>query len=99
MPLESSDSCPCCRHRVVLAKAVSGHFSCPDCLCEFRHNTKKWLVGIPVGLIVAVALLYFTYDTIVPPLFVAFLAVGIVALLLSRIPTYVILAPGRVANK
>ena len=68
-------------------------FCCPKCNCEFHHNRKKWLVGIPSGLAMAFVLLYFT-QRYVPPIFTAFLAVGIVVWTMSRIPSYIIAQRG-----
>jgi hypothetical protein len=54
----------------------------------------------PVGrirLVVAIALFYFTYD-IVPPIFLVFFSAAVVALAISRIPTYFITAPGTLPN-
>jgi hypothetical protein len=96
MPLESYESCPSCRHKIVLTKSSAGSFRCPDCQCEFRHNAKKWLVGIPVGLLVVLLLAYLTYGTFIPPVFVVFLGIGATAFALSRIPSYIITQPGGV---
>jgi hypothetical protein len=89
MPLKSSDACPGCGRQIGLSKTKKGAFLCPICGCEFSHNLKKWLIGIPFGVTVAIALLYLTYD-IVPPIFLAFFSAAVVALAISRMPSYII---------
>ena len=93
MPLESHDLCPNCGDRVLLAKSSGGDFLCPTCSCVFRHNTKKWFIALPVVLLTALGALYLTWD-VVPPIAIAFLSAGGVALVLSRIPNYSFVTPG-----
>ena len=42
-------TCPCCRERIKLTKS-SRRFICPDCSCEFRHNSRRWFIGVPLAL-------------------------------------------------
>jgi uncharacterized membrane protein len=96
MPLESYELCPSCSHKIVLTKSSTGSFRCPDCQCEFRHNFRKWVIGIPVGLVAALLLLWLTYGSFIPPIVVVFLSVGVTGFILSRIPSYFITPPGSV---
>ena len=89
MGLESNDTCPECGSRIVLRRCESGAFRCPDCRCEFRHNPKKWLLGIPAGLVVALVLFYVT-RSYVPPLVIGVVAAVMVAGAISRIPSYIV---------
>jgi hypothetical protein len=33
----------------------AGAFTCPVCHCRFRHNWIAWLIGIPLAVVVALA--------------------------------------------
>ncbi|SRR5258707_2061258 len=94
MPLESYDVCPSCGHKIVLTKSHAGSFLCPDCKCEFRHNVRKWIIGIPVGLAVVLLLRYVTHGLITSPKGDALLGVMITVFALSRIQSYIITKPG-----
>lgn len=92
MPLESYELCPSCRHMIVLTKSMTGGFRCPDCQCEFRHNFRKLVIGIPVVLILTLLLGYLTYGSFS---FVVLLGIGVTAfVLLFRIPPYIIIRSG-----
>lgn len=90
--VKSFDHCPACRATVELRSNSAGAgFVCPSCGCGFRHNRRKWLVALPLAGALALVLLYFTRDTIIPPIFIGFVAVPLIALfVLRRIPSYVI---------
>lgn len=91
MPLTSTDSCPYCGATVVLTKHLSP-FVCPTCRCEFRHNFRKWLVGIPSTLVVAIVLWRILP---IPPIIIALFVPVITGLVTARIPAYTITAAGQ----
>ena len=69
-----------------------GSFICPICGCEFRHNFRKWLIGLPLALVVTAALwLIFPHPTIK----IAFLVPVVTGVAVMRIPTYSIITEGR----
>jgi hypothetical protein len=79
---------------------MEGGFVCSACGCGFRHNWRKWLVGLPLAVLLALVLLYFTRGTIIPPIFVAFVAVPAIAfIILRRIPNYVVTRPSYATSK
>jgi len=80
----------------VLTKSGTGSFRCPECQCEFRHNARKWIIGVPVGLIGVLLLAYLTYGSFIPPVFAVFSGVGVTAFALSRVPSYIITQPGSI---
>ena len=96
--VKSLDCCPCCHLRIELRKD-SGRFVCPGCGCGFRHNIRKWLIAIPVAVVVALALFYFA-GSFIPPILIAFVVVpGIVFVILLRVPSYIITRPSDVTHE
>jgi hypothetical protein len=90
--MKSFDYCPCCRQRIELRKNSSG-FVCPACGCVFRHDFRKWLIAIPVAIVVALALFRFV-GSFIPPILIGFLVAPAVAIIiLSRFPTYIVARP------
>ena len=85
MGLESKDKCPSCSKEIVLKKNNKGFFECPLCEVNFSHNKKKFIIGIPLGLVIAV-ILYVT--TNIAPMAIAFVAAGIMVVCLKGMPSY-----------
>src|SRR5688572_16047660 len=99
--MEGFDRCPGCQQQIELRRELpEPSFTCPACGCRFRHNWRKWLLGLPFALLLALLLLYFTRDTFIPPVFLAFVAVpSIAALVLWRIPSYVVVRSSDATSK
>jgi hypothetical protein len=97
MKLKSFDYCPSCSHRIDLSGRNGRHFVCPDCSCEFRHDIRRWFpVATPLAVAVGLMMFEFTHmDTIPGALIKALLVVVLVAGLLTRLPPYAIVKPGK----
>ena len=91
MPLTSYSYCPCCTSGIELSRQ-RGLFVCPACRCEFRHNLRKWFVGIPLVIVFAVILWRVLH---LPGLPTAFLATLATTIIISRMPTYIFVSAGR----
>jgi len=91
MPLSSFSPCPYCQAGIELSRQ-RGLFVCPVCNCEFRHNFRKWYVGIPLVVVFAVVLRWMLH---LPGLTVAFLATLSTALTIARMPTYIVVTAGK----
>ena len=102
MPLDSYESCPSCGHKIILTKGSDGSFRCSDCQCEFRHNFRKWAIGIPVVLTVTSSVGYLTnhwlssYGQFLPFFLGAFFGFGVSSFVILRIPSYIITQQGSV---
>jgi len=90
MPLTSYSYCPYCTSGIELSRR-RGLFVCPACRCEFHHNLRKWFVGIPLVIVFAVIL----WRVLRLPGFpTAFLATVAATIIISRMPTYIIVSAG-----
>jgi hypothetical protein len=85
---------PLCRQKIELRRdTVTRAFTCPVCGCAFRHNARKWIIALPIVVILALGLLYLLHDTFIPPIFIAFVLVPMFAtIILMRFPTYIVIA-------
>ncbi len=93
MPKLSFDKCPWCRSQIELLRSSTQYFHCPICNCEFQHNYRKWIIGIPVTL--AVCLLLFNLPHgFRPPISIAVSSIPISIALISWMPTYMITESG-----
>lgn len=101
MPLESHEQCPFCGHNIILTKGSDRSFRCSACGCEFRHNFRKWAVGIPILLIVASSVAYSAnrwlsaYGERLARYLGAALGFGVSFFVIARMPSYIITQPGR----
>jgi hypothetical protein len=71
-------------------------FVCPICNCEFRHNLKKWCIGLPAAIILAIVLWKFVG---IPPRACAWMAAIAAIIITARIPTYLIITDGKEIDK
>lgn len=100
--MKSFDRCPGCQQQIELRRELPEQrlFSCPACGCHFCHNWRKWLLGLPFALLLALLLLYFARDSFIPPLFLGFVAVpSIAVLVLWRIPNYIVVDSSDATSK
>jgi predicted RNA-binding Zn-ribbon protein involved in translation (DUF1610 family) len=92
--VKSFDLCPCCKTPIQLVNSSSGTFSCPACGCIFRHNRRKWIIGLPLAIIFALILLFLTRDSFIPPIFIELVAAPFLALIVTRgFPNYIVVQP------
>ena len=76
--MKSFDSCPCCGQKIELRRdSVTHAFTCPSCGCAFRHNLRKWIISLPVAVVLALGLLYLLRDSFIPPIVIAFVLVPV----------------------
>ena len=77
---------------MTLIASSGGDLRCPTCGYVFHHNTKKWFVALPAVIIVAAVALYLGRG-VLSPLIGALISVGLVALVILAMPSYVIIVP------
>ena len=100
MPLESHEQCPFCGHNIILTKGSDSSFRCSACRCEFRHNFRKWIVGIPILLIVSASVAYSVNrwlsasGEVLAQYLGASLGFGVSFFVIARTPSYIITRPG-----
>ena len=99
--MKSFDSCPCCGQKIELQRdSVTHTFTCPSCGCVFRHNLRKWIIALPVVVVLALGLLYLLRDSFIPPIIIAFVLVPVfTTIILMRFPTYTIEASSDATRK
>ncbi len=71
-------------------KKERGAFACPHCSCRFKHKLTVWLVGIPAGVAVSIAI----FQLVHIGLFSVFAGVLLVIVMLRVFGLYVILPRG-----
>jgi hypothetical protein len=77
---------------VIVIASSGGDLLCPTCGCVFRHNTKKWFVVLPLAVGASAVAFYFSRGS-VSPVIVVFASVGVLALVVLCMPSYVIVVP------
>ena len=92
MPFQSFARCPSCGSDMVLRKVRPGMFGCPRCQAEFHHNYRRWAAGVPLVILLAVALFY-----LLPGLgvWIVIGAVGISSLIIGSGRDFIIDLPGQ----
>lgn len=95
MPFVNHIHCPLCDSRIELS-AEPALFDCRVCGCEFRHNTQKWFIGIPLVIVATIILwgiLHLFGDLHSSAL--TGMVVSFTCAIFSSSPTYVIVSAGR----
>jgi len=70
-----------------MKKVRRGVFGCPHCHAEFRHNYKRWVVAMPVMLVVTLGLFYFFPDL---GIWIIVGGVVVTSLIIGRSPEFVV---------
>jgi hypothetical protein len=94
----SYTNCPWCLSEIEVVRRDDKALQCPICGCAFRHNFRKWVIAIPMALLIFLFLLRLTKSVPVfqfmPPIVCVF--AGLIGSLLAtrEMPDYNIVNPG-----
>ncbi len=90
--------CPWCLSQIELVKGERREFKCPVCACGFRHNLIKWAIGIPLTIVLCIALPKTAHSMrilqFIPPVVWMFAGLGLSFAAVRNIPDFRILIPG-----
>jgi uncharacterized protein (DUF983 family) len=85
--------CPWCKSKIELNKTPKKVFRCPVCECEFQHNYQKWLIAIPLVLIVGIVLLCLV--KFIPPIVLVWVSLIAAVIATRTLPDYKISQLGK----
>src|SRR5215831_8284726 len=78
--------CPWCKSTIELVKTPKNIFRCPICECEFCHNYQKWIIAIPLILVIGSVLLLTV--KIIPPIVLIWLSLFAAAITTQNLADY-----------